>query len=364
MDIMVLDKNFEMFYLIDAYRSMIWTERYNKAGDFELYTEVSGETLKYVTKDCYLSIKDSDRIMIVDTIDIISDRDIGNHIKITGKSLEYILNRRIVWGLQELKTDLQTAIKNLLDWSIISPKNTDRKISNFIFQTVTDSRITGIKIDKQYTGENIYTAVTELCEEYDIGFKVLLNNSNQFVFSLYAGVDRSYDNTANPYVAFSPKFENLVESNYYDSNADFKNITLVAGEDKDKNRKYRSYPESAKAEKGLARRELFTDARDIQSEYKDDDGKEHKLTEAQYNTKLDERGKLKLSECTAKTAFEGEVEPYYSFVFKKDYYLGDIVQIENEYGFGGTARITEVVTSHNESGYSVYPTFEMIEEAS
>lgn len=361
MDIMVLNQNFETIYLLDAYRSMIWTERYNEAGDFEIYTEVSGETLKYVEKDCYLSIKDSDRTMIVSDISIISDREIGNHIKITGNSLEKILDRRIVWGLRSLNTNLQNGIKTLLNENIISPSDSKRKISNFIFQSVSDSKITDIKIDKQYTGDNVYNIITDLCSTNNIGFKLLLDRSNQFVFSLYSGVDRSYDNTVNPYVIFSPSFENLVESNYYDTNLDLKNIALVAGEDSGNNRKYLTYDPSS--ETGLKRRELFVDARDIQSEYYDENNNKHVMTTEEYNNALRSRGKEKLDEYKAITAFEGEVEPYNSFEYKKDYFLGDIVQIENEYGFGGTARITEVVTSHNdESGYSIYPTFEMIEE--
>lgn len=359
MDIFVLNNNFESIYLIDAYKSMIWTERYNQAGDFEIYTEVSGEVLKHVTKDCYLSIKESDRTMIVSDIQIISDREAGNFIKITGNSLEQILNRRIVWGLKTLNTNLQNGIKTLLNESIISPSDSKRKISNFVFQTVTDSRITGIKIEKQFTGDNIYDIITELCEDNDIGFKLLLNKSNQFVFSLYAGVDRTYDNTDNPYVIFSPSFENLLNSNYYDTNVDLKTITLVAGEDSGNKRKYLTY--SASSGTGLNRRELFTDARDIQSEYYDDDNNKHTMTTTEYNNALQARGKEKLEECTALTLFEGEVEPYNSFVYKEDYFLGDLVQIENEYGLGGIARITEVVTSHDDGGYSVYPTFEMID---
>lgn len=361
MDIMVLNQNFESIYLLDAYKSMIWTERYNQAGDFEIYTEVSGEVLKYVEKDCYLSIKESDRTMIVSDIQIISDRETGNFIKITGYSLEKILDRRIVWGLKTLNTNLQNGIKTLLNESIISPSDSSRRISNFVFQEVTNSKITNIKLDKQYTGDNIYTIITDLCSENDVGFKLLLNNSNQFVFSLYTGVDRSYDNTENPYVIFSPSFENLVESNYYDTNIDLKTVTLVAGEDSGNDRKYLTYNPSS--ETGLKRRELFTDARDIQSEYYDENNEKHVMTEAEYNNALQTRGKEKLGEYKALTLFEGEVEPYNSFVYKKDYYLGDIVQIENEYTFGGIARITEVVTSHDDSnGYSIYPTFEMIDE--
>lgn len=95
MDIMVMNKQFETIHVVDAYKSMIWTDRYREAGEFELYTEVGGETLNYVLKDYYLSIKDSKHTMMVNNIEILSDRDIGNYIKITGRSIEKIIDRRI-----------------------------------------------------------------------------------------------------------------------------------------------------------------------------------------------------------------------------------------------------------------------------
>lgn len=348
MDIFVLDQNFNTIYLIDAYKSIIWTDRYWEAGEFELYTEVSGEVLNYVTKDCYLTIKDSEHTMIVTDIDITSDLELGNHIQITGHSLEQILDRRIVWGFKEVNTTLQNGIKALINESIISPSDSNRKIPNFIFQESTDPKVTGINLSMQFTGDNLYTVISNLCYEYDLGFKIILNDQNQFVFSLYAGKDRSYDQTENPYVMFSNKFENLVNSDYHESNAGLKNVTLVGGQGEGSDRVYTSVGSGS----GLNRRELFTDARDLSP----DD-----ISSAQYVANLQARGKQKLDETQETVSFEGQVEPYNSFVYRKDYDLGDIVQIENEYGKTGTTRITEVVACTNEEdGYKIYPTFENI----
>lgn len=360
MDIFVLDQKFNTIHLIDGYKSLIWTDRYNLPGDFELYTEVSGSVLDYVAKDVFLTIKESDRMMIVSDIEVISDRDLGNYIKITGQSLEEIIGRRVVWKQRALNTNLQNGIKALLNENIISPSDSNRKIPNFIFEETNDTRITNIKIDTQYTGDNLLEAINDLCVTYDVGFKVVLNSKNQFVFSLYAGVDRTYDQTKNPYVIFSPNYDNLVNSNYYESNELWKTMTLIGGEGEGRERYYTTYFTSN--ETGINRRELFTDARDLQKTYTDDNGVEHTRSDSEYQSLLKNRGKSNLTEYTRTTSFEGEVEPRNSFIYKEDYYLGDIVQIENEYGFKGTARITEVVTSQDEEGYAIYPTFEMLDE--
>ena len=137
---------------------------------------------------------------------------------ISGRSLESILERRIIWGQMTFSGTLQTQVKAMLDSCIISPTITDRKIPNFIFQESTDPAITSITLaDTQYNGENLYDAICKLCESNKVGFKIILNDSNQFVFSLYKGTDRSYDQDANPYVIFSPKFENIINSKYIKS---------------------------------------------------------------------------------------------------------------------------------------------------
>lgn len=64
----------------------------------------------------------------------------------------------------------------------------------------------------------------------NVGFRIKLSDDNKFVFKLYAGADRSYDQFTNPYVIFSPKFENVINTNYLESKKTLKTVTLVAGE--------------------------------------------------------------------------------------------------------------------------------------
>ena len=50
------------------------------------------------------------------------------------------------------------------------------------------------------------------------------------------------------------------------------------------------------------------------------------------------------------------------FRYREDFFEGDVVQIENEYGHNTKVRILEMTTSENEQGTSVYPTFSTITE--
>lgn len=353
MDLTILDTNLEPVSVIDVYESFIWTDRYYECGDFELFTSMTDTILDYIRRDYYLQCKESEHCMIIEKIKITSDTEDGNHITVTGRSLESILNRRIVWKQRTINGNLQNGIRALLTENIISPSDSNRRISNFVFEESTDPAITKLSIEAQYTGDNLYDIVNKLCSERDIGFKVTLNDNKQFVFKLYAGADRSYDQSANPYVVFSPNFENIINSNYMEANSSLKTVTLVGGEGEGSARKYTTVGGGI----GLNRRELFTDARDISS----DVGNDVTLTDAEYTALLQQRGKEKLAENTYVASFEGQVETTVMFKYGKDFFNGDVVQIANEYGHKTKARIVEIVMSEDESGISTYPTFKTLE---
>lgn len=82
-----------------------------------------------------------------------------------------------------------------------------------------------------------------------------------------------------------------------------------------------------------------------------------------YDVYLLNRGKEKLSEFGRTVSFEAKILPDVTFVYKRDYYLGDLVTVESRYGIRSMARISEVIeVDDTENGYSFEPTFEYIEE--
>lgn len=351
MEVWTLNTKFESDSVIDEFESLIWTDRYNAYGDFELYLVMDTSLLNKLQLGYYLYLAESTHVMIVEKILITADVELGNKLVVTGRSLESILERRIIWGQRSYSGFLQDAVEQMLNESIISPSIPERKIDNFIFVRSDDPRVTSLKIDAQFTGDNLYDVIKTLCIASNIGFKVELTSDNKFAFSLYAGIDRSYDQETNPYVEFSPNFDNIINSEYLNSLMDYKNVTLVGGEGEGAARKT-SIVGSAS---GLARREIFTDARDISS-----DTLEGTLTDAEYDAKLQQRGKDKLSEYVEIVAFEGEAETSQMYRYGEDFFIGDIVQVTNEYGHEGRAFVSELIFSQNEEGLSIYPTFETI----
>lgn len=362
MEALILDRNYEALDIVDTFESFIWTDRFREAGDFELYMPMTTSAIEVLETDRYLYTRNSDRYMIVEEIEIETDVEAGNHLKVTGRSLESILDRRIIWNRTNLTGSVQNGIKKLLDENIISPTDDTRRIPGFRFEASTDTRITDLEMDAQFFGENLYDAIFSICELHDIGFKVLPEGAGGFVFKLYAGTDRSYRQEANPWVIFSPNFDNLLSSNYFESKTNYKTTALTAGQGEGEEQKLIEAPLESGAGSGLDRRELFVEATGITMETRDEEGNEltgSALQEAerQYMQELKTKGLEALSESGIEIATEGEVDAKRQFVYGTDFTIGDIVQVVNEYDMEMVCRISEVVQSHDLTGETMYPTF-------
>lgn len=86
------------------------------------------------------------------------------------------------------------------------------------------------------------------------------------------------------------------------------------------------------------------------------------LEDIVYDVYLLNRGKETLAEYGRVETFNGEIVPDVTFIYKKDYDLGDLVTIENKYGIKTGARITEIIeVLDTETGHTIEPTFELTE---
>lgn len=355
-DLFILDQNFDTVDILDTYKSLIWTDRFNSYGDFEVSVTPTDKNLSILQTNRYIWRKDSEHLMVIENIQISTDVESGNFIIVSGRSLESIIDRRIVWSQTRLRGKIQGQLKKLFDQNIINPTDNKRRISNFTFQEITDPVLDSITIDKQYTGDNMYELINELCEMYSIGFKITLREDNVMVFQLYSGTDRSYSQFDIPYVVFSPGYENLISSNYETTDSNMKTIALVAGENKAGDRRILTVGDENIT--GVNRRELFVDARDIQSE--DENG--NTIPDSEYNQELRNRGNEKMLEYKKVDTFDGEVSPVFGYLYDKDYFLGDICQIENQFGIQKRVRVIEYIRSKSDNENSGYPTFEVVEE--
>lgn len=348
MDLYIANTNFELVGVIDSYTSLIWTERYSDCGDFEIMISANDKNVDILQNGYYIKRTDTDRVGIVEKKTTQTNEETGNYIIVSGRMLESILDRRIVWQQTTLNGSINECVRRLLLENAISPNIKARTIPNFTF--ITQEEFKG-KVEMQITGDSLLIAVLDICKMFGLGFKVILSATNVITAYLYKGTDRSYQQTENSYVEFSPDFDNLISSNFVISTENYKNVALVAGEGEGIDRR----TSSVGTAEGMERYELYVDARDISSN-------DSEIAEQEYKKLLDERGKEKLLEYITEKYFEADIGSQFMFQYRKDYMLGDITILKNEYEISVYPRIVEVIESEDETGYKVVPTFESEEE--
>jgi len=352
MELTLLDSTFKKVGVIDVFGSVIWTDTFYSAGDFELTTKPDQAVLSLLAASSYVTIQESEHVMMIDWYDIDTDVEFGYSLIVKGISLEYVLERRIVWEPTHLDGNFQTEVARLIDENAINPTDSNRDLP-LSFVSSTNPVITALTVDEQYFGETLYEVISTLCANKDIGFKVTLTTSGTFEFELYPGVDRSYGQSTEDFVVFSPEFDNLLNSHYSTSTRGLKNSTLVAGEKGVGNiRRSLEVPTSSQPT-GLNRREIFTDASSVSRNLPDDTV----LSDAEYDAVLEYRGLEELDYNSTVETFDGDADTQGQYKFGVDFFMGDILQIANEFGSEAASRVVEVVYSQDPAGYKVYPTF-------
>ncbi len=340
----VMNRNFEKLAVIDDYSSLIWSSRYYACGDFEICVPVNLENIDLFQHGNYVLREDDEHVGIVEKIMIQKNEDGKEQLVVSGRFLSSILGRRIISRQTQINATLANGINALLSNEIINPQNSARQVSNLTFESLL-SRTD--QLTAQYTGQNLLTTIEEICLTYGIGFKTVLTEDNQFIFQLYEGVDRSYNQSVNPYVVFSDEYDNLLSSEYLESYQNIATDVLVAGEGEGIDRKMLWVTNDN--ERGLDRYEFFKDRRDLQT----NDGQ---ISDDEYQKQLKEAGEECLTKYTV--AFTGTV--YFNNIdYRTDVNVGDICTIENDkWGLSINSRLVEVIESVNEAGeYSIIPTF-------
>lgn len=222
----VMNSQFERLAVIDEYTSLIWTTRFYICGDFELCVDVDEKTTGLFRKGYYIMREDDENVGIVEKIQIQKNEDDQELLIVTGRFLPSIIGRRIISQQTVVSGTVSDCVNTLLTNEIIDPEITARQIPEFTLGSYSIAQT----MQAQYTGANLLEKICEICKTYGIGFKVTLNDQNQFVFQLFEGVDHSYGQSENPYVIFSHEYDNLLSSQYVEDYSDIATDVLVAGE--------------------------------------------------------------------------------------------------------------------------------------
>lgn len=336
---------FTRIAVIDDATSVIWIKRFYAVGEFELYIRASAQMLNLFQGDIFLTRDDRNIAMYVEKIQLNTDEENGDYMTISGHSAEVILTWRIIQRIvySSTTTTAEYIIRDLIQRQLI-PSSGVTNPNAIVWLSLGPNNGWQDKVTHQYTGKNLFEIIQDLCVTYGYGIEFAWTGSG-FQINLYKGTDRSFDQTENPYVVFSPEFENLGNTEYIYDTTNYANAVIVGGEGEGSDRTYVTVnPEGIT---GFQRRVIYIDARQSSSE---------DLTASQYEAMLAQQGKEELEQRKITTSFNGDILNYNNYTYGVDYNLGDKVSVINEYGIRGNTTITEITEVEDETGYRLIPT--------
>lgn len=355
------DNTFENIGEVNQYDSLIWPDKFNGYASFELWAPITEENSEYFKKGNILWCG-GDNAAVVEIVKSVIDDKGTKTFNVKGRTLEMFFTTRIIWGTYNASNKYaSTAMYDIVNQNCINPTNTSRKIP--YLECAEDKQLGG-KMSVQRTGGEVYDAITTIAGSKDLGFNVLFRpKEKKLIFEVVAGVDRTIEQSEVDPVEFSTDLEDILSSSYYTNNQDEKNVAFIQGEGDGASRV--SQISGNNDLKGFNRKELYVDARDLQSETVNEDGTTTSLTPDEYKAALINRGDDKLSECEVTETFEAQIRVFgdIQYEFGKDYQKGDKVTVrDRQLNVVVSARITEVEEDFDDEyalvltfGYS-YPT--------
>lgn len=373
----VFDFELNRLGLIEMYSTITYTLKFVDVGSFELKCAINKQNVKLIQKNRFLWIEDE----VCGIIQYISSSTDDGTITAKGKLVKEMLNWRWVYPCFVKTGEPAALAESIVNIHCVNPSESKRKMRGLVIGNA------GYVINKphityQKTGDTVLTSVQNISTANNLGFEIYFNprNVNPFKFVMLEGKDRTVGNKdGNKPVVFSRDFENIVSGSYEYNDDSFRNIALVAGETADGSNNENAartflVVDQAGSENvsSFYRKELYVDARDLQSEYseeattKDDEGNDvtetvqKKMTEQEYNATLSNRGFEKMGETLVEESYESQIrtDARTIYQFGKDYTYGDYVTvIDKSLGIMLNVQITEMQIVYDANGYDYIPTF-------
>lgn len=359
MEVYILNEALQREVVVDRFESLVWAERYYKPGDFELTLQSTATYRNLFPLDTKLIVNNSTRVMMVDTVeDTVSD-DGETLLKVSGRSIEAVL---------EGKTTFNAALPPMVpqSWKINGhPHEIIYEIMEYssglygksFFQTGSFYPADTIPYPDSNTSvvvpvTSLYKVILEIAEVYGLGIRLVRNPENaKIYFNVYTGIDRSSAQSTSTPVIFDPQLNNILNSSYLQSrrgSTKFAHVTnsvtgaqLVYGDDVDWT---------------TASANWFT----WQGSVVDTESMNLNPSDPGYWPTLTTLGLEEIAKHRQVDILDGDV-PSNAYTYGSDYNLGDIVDMRNKEGFTNRVRIIEQILSDGPEGEKSYPTFELVQ---
>ena len=354
MELYIFNQDIELLGIVDEIEEMDWNRKYYSGGDCLIKALLTQNNIELLKKGNLICKKnDFKDVMIINHREI-SDSDADGMELLVVEAISIttrILSSRITIGRQIEKGTADKIMENMLLIQTNHHSNKNRHIKR-------------LKVDRSVKSEFVdtyeYNSMYKyLDEEFSIisemdgcGHRIILDiDGKYFRFEAYKGKDKSDT------VLFSTAFDNLTDQQYIESDTNYKNVAIVAGQGEELDRDLIIYNDEKYSD--FERIELMVDARDIEQDTKKGkDENDNEIDIPVHNGKnaiklLQERGKSKLEETSQINLYTASIVGN-NYEYRKDYDLGDLVSIKNEkWGISYIDRITEINEQYDQRGMTV-----------
>lgn len=337
MNLIILDKNLDTLGVVSVFNTLIWDRRYYASGLFELHAPA--EFFELMNTGLYLYRNDREELGVIREVNFARDAKGARTAYCKGYFSEELLNNRVLNTQISLTGTPEVIGRKLVERYVISPTDTDRKISQVILGELAGL---GSSITVTATGDRLGDKLYEIEKTQELSHRLRYDYlTNSLSFEVWKGKDRTDDQEENSWAIFSDSFYNVKNVVYDRDESDCKNFAYVAGEGEGSARVIVEVDLRSSADE--ERRELYVDARDLQSTYQDDDGNEYTYTATQYQALLRQRGLEKLAEYEKIETVNSDVDPNANLIYREDFDLGDLCTYRYaDVGIETTKRITEI----------------------
>ncbi|MDU4953643.1 MAG: siphovirus ReqiPepy6 Gp37-like family protein [Clostridium sp.] len=314
----ILDENLNFIGYIEDYISFYFVRSFFQAKEFQLV--VSSKYSAILKEDNYIYLS-REKSMVID--EIVED-EIKHQLTIKGRDIKSILGQKLTEPPADAAYDnysgsAEGAIKHYVDVNCVNPVNIDRKISNLV---IAENKNRGAQIKWQSRYKNLEIEAENICKTGGIGWFIYIDfYAKKLIFDVETGMNKTESQSDNTRVVFSSEFQNVTNTIFTRSKANYKNVAYVAGQGEGTEREIIQVKKSN--DTGLKRREIFIDARDISESENLQDRGLSKLAAYDYVLNTD---------CTIVNR---------NLIYGRDWTLGDIVTVKNSFGINDL-RIEEV----------------------
>lgn len=352
--------------IVDVFRKYEYSQYQHKAreiGTFQINAMLDKENLYLMdkTKNFYV-LFDDDVFGVIESVKRESDSETSKVFVIKGSLALKLLEYRVIKGQVTFKGKSYKYIEELVKQNLIMSDDSNRNIALSVeFEDEERLKQVCSIIDKQITGGSLWDEISEVAEADKLRIVlrpnvVVINRENPYnidgwTLIIGAGEDRTRhrgNKVVSP-VIFSQSLSNIANTDYTVDRSKLRNTVYIAGEGEGTDRKWYNIDVNSDVtfgeRKGWNRRELWVDARDVQSEQDN-----VTLTDAEYEELMKQRADEKAKDNDLSEEYTATVTDITKqYTYKKDYNIGDFVTIaDEELGMEFDAQITNVIVTRQD----------------